>query len=310
MPLRKLIICGVLGAAVTGCYAGELDAALDRVYFCEADTDCALGSSCVDSICEYPLEELDPTLQIVSPSALEAYAMGESGAIPIVLAGDRIALTAEASDERNAGYVEVLVDGAIVETVTAGSLTDGIAIDSVAMPPDPGLHHITLVARRVDGELFESPQSVTSTGFWVDDGNEHVGILSPAPGAKIPLGESANLKVEVASLNFTLVNPGFVSAEEVEEPGLGYVNLYLDAPVPACLPGCNFEHQSGIIPAGLSRVNRIVAEQGVLLPEGIGTVQIQIVAQTLAHAPYQREADVGAFVFHSVPVQSTVGVQP
>lgn len=310
MSLRNAFATAVLGLCVVACYDGSLDASLDQVYFCEDDRDCALGSQCIDNACEFPIENLEPTVQIVSPNPLEVFAMGESTTVPLVIAGARLNLTSQADDDPNAGYIEVLVDGAVVETVTSGDLEEGISIDSLVMPSDPGLHHINLVAYRIDGERFESTKAATSTGFWVDDGTEQIGILNPAPGSRIPLGEGANLQIEIVGLNFTFVNPGFISSDEVDMPGLGYANLYLDAAVPGCLPECNFEQQNTIIPAGLSRVNRIVAEQGVILPDELGTVQVQIVAQTLTHAPYERTAGAEGFVFHSVPVQSTVEVQP
>ncbi len=301
---------GLLSLPFSGCYGGALNPSLNEIYVCEEDDECAVGSRCLSNVCTVSAEDQDPALQLLSPAPLEVFSTEQGGALPIAVAGARLLLTSQPDGDTNAGYIEISIDGALTDTITAGDLETGIEVGTVAMPSTPGLHHITLVARRVNGELFEGSRAQTTTGFWVDDGREHIGILSPPPGEKVPLGDGENLSVEIVSLNFTMVNPGFVAPTEVSEPGLGYVHLYLDATLPGCLPSCNFEHQSAIIPAGLSRVNQITAEQAVLLPSELGTVQVQVVAQTLANTPYLRDTVEGDFVFHSVPVQSTVEVSP
>lgn len=307
----SVLLGGAMALALGGgCYGGALNPSLSEIYVCEEDAECSVGSRCLDNVCTTSAEDQDPALQLLSPAPLEVFPTDQGGAIPITVAGARLALTSQPDGGSNSGYIEILVDGALADTITAGELESGIEVGTVAIPEAPGLHHITLVARRVDGELFEGSRARTSTGFWVDDGREQIGILSPPPGEKLPLGDGENLSVEVVSLNFTMVNPGFVSATEVAEPGLGYVHLYLDATLPGCLPSCNFEHQVAILPAGLARLNQITAEQAILLPRELGTVQVQVVAQTLTNAPYLRDTVAGDFVFHSVPVQSTVEVLP
>lgn len=305
---HSLFAAALLGLA--GCYGGSLDAGLDEVYTCDVDNDCSLGSRCLESLCRVLIDEQDPALQLLSPAPLEVFPIEQGGALPIAVAGARLALSSDPQADTNAGYIDVLVDGALADTMTAGDLEQGVELNTVALPLTAGLHHLTLVARRPGGDQFEGDFSRTTTGFWVDDGEEHIGILSPPPGEQVPLGNGVPLAVEVVSLNFTMVNPGFVSPTEVEQPGLGYVHLYLDATLPGCLPACNFEHQSAIIPAGLSRVNQLTAEQAVLLPAEIGTVQVQVVAQTLTNSPYLRAEGLGEFVFHSVPVQSMIEVGP
>jgi hypothetical protein len=198
----------------------------------------------------------------------------------------------------------------VIDSIVEGDLEDGIQLDTLPLPQAPGLHHIRLVARHLDGEEFDGERAVAHAAFWVDNHEEQVGILSPPPGTKIPLGDGENLKVEIASLNFTFVNPGFIGPDEVDLTGLGYVHLYVDADVPSCLPGCNFDYQTSIIPAGLSRVNRIIAEEGVLLPEGVGTVKLQIVAQSPENAPYYRDEGTGEVVYYSVAIQSVASVAP
>lgn len=296
-------------ALLSGCYGTDLDSDIDGIYVCDVDRDCALGTSCSDGVCRDLTLLQGPSLRVLDPLPLSVFPVGETASIPLTIAGEYVTLANGASDEADAGYIEVLLDGALVDTITEGDLEDGVSLDSIIAPTDPGLHHIGLVARRLDGEIFPGETSSVATAFWIDDGREHVGILSPAPGVKVAL-ESQELSIEIASLNFTLVNPGFISPDEVDDIGAGYVHLYVDAEVPNCIPECNFEHQSVLAPAGLSRVNRMVVERAVLLPGDLGTARIQIVAQNFLQQPYYREGDVTQLVFHQVPVQSIVEVAP
>jgi hypothetical protein len=65
-----------------------------------------------------------------------------------------------------------------------------------------------------------------------------------------------------------------------------------------------------LMPAGLSRVNRIITEQPIGLAADVGTVRLQIVAQNLENAPYHQDGGVGDVVFFSVPIQTVVGESP
>ncbi len=305
MTTRFATFSFVLGCTISGCYGTQLDADVDGIFACDVDADCALGNVCAAGICQDRASLEGPAIEVLEPPPLAVFPMGQTTTIPLVVGGDSLVLSAGDSVEANAGYIEVLLDGAVVDTITQGDLVDGIALDSIIAPDDAGLHHIGLVARRLDGELFAGEQAAVASAFWIDDGREHVGILDPAPGFKVAL-ESEDLQIEIAALNFTFVNPGFIDPAEVTETGRGYVHLYIDADVPTCIPACNFTHQTAIMPPGLSRVNRLVAERGVLLPGELGTTRIQIVAQDLLQQPYYREGDATQLVFHQVPVQSIV----
>ena len=108
------------------------------------------------------------------------------------------------------------------------------------------------------------------------------------------------------------VNPTVASGQNGKRAFSSRPRPVLSAPdpladVPGCLPECNFDYQTSIIPQGLSRVNRLRAEQGLLLPDGVGTVTLQIVAQTMANTPYYREEDPVELVYDEVPVQSVLG---
>ncbi len=307
MISRYAIFLLSLGGLSTACYGTELDTSIDGLFACDADSDCTLGSVCSAGICLDRASLEGPSVRVLEPPPLAVFPAGDTTTIPLVVSGEDLVLTDGSTEEPNAGYIEVLLDGAVVDTITEGDLEAGVAIASIIAPEDAGLHHIGLVARRLDGELFSGEEAAVASAFWIDDGREHVGILDPAPGFKVAL-ESDDLSIEIAALNFTFVNPGFVDPQEFDEPGAGYVHLYIDADVPTCIPACNFTHQAAIMPPGLSRVNRLVAERGVLLPGELGTTRIQIVAQDLLQQPYYREGDATELVFHQVPVQSIVEI--
>jgi hypothetical protein len=297
----------VLAAIVSlsGCYEAELDALQSGVYVCDDSEDCALGLQCIDGLCIGSEDEVGPELQIDSPAQLEVFPVGSGGRLPMRISGVALELTSDPEGGFGQGYVEIQVDGALIDTVHAGSLEQGIDVDSVPFPLDAGLHHLRVIARHPDGTAYTNPAASEYIGFWVDDGAEHVGILSPAPSTRVPLGQGEELTLDIVSLNYTFVNPGFTAPDD-PDPRIGYVNLFIDADVPNCLPACNFDYQTSITPAGLSRVNRITAEQGVLLPDGVGAARLQIVAETPANEPYIRGGNDGGVVFYQVPIQSVV----
>ena len=302
---RRKLFSSVLSLVLPACFAGELDPDISGVFVCEAAIDCAVGLECIEGICVDGPGGGGPELLIEAPVQLDVFAEGGSPTLPLRLSGEGLTLTADATG--SGGYVEIQIDGALIDTVHEGDLAAGIDVTSLPMPIDPGLHHLTIIARHPDGSAFENEGAIDHIGFWIDDGEEHVGILSPPPAARVPLGEGAEMSIEVASLNFTFVNPGFTAPADGEE-AIGYVNLYIDTAVPGCLPECNFDYQTSILPAGLSRVNRIISEQGVLLPDGFGAARLQIVAQTTTHQPYYRAAATDSIVYHQVPIQSVVEV--
>jgi hypothetical protein len=307
--MKRLNCVVALALFTVGCYDAELDPDLYGVYLCEVDNDCALGSACVDGVCGDPAGRTGPIIEVVSPPQLEVFPAGQVATIPLVIGGRDLELTSTQSDDARAGYLEVVLDGAVVDTVTDGDLRDGITVDDLIAPQEPGMHHISVVARRTDGEAFDGDGAIASIGFWIDDGVEHVGILAPAPASKVPLGDQRPLRIEVASLNFTFANPGFISPDQIGATEFeGYVTLYIDADVPTCLPDCNFDYQAAIMPAGLSRVNRMITDEPVELPQELGTVRIEIVAQTMDNMPYVRSATTGDFVYDIVPIQSVVTV--
>lgn len=297
-------------AGMLGCYSAELDAELYGVYVCEVDEDCALGSACVDGVCGDPAGRTGPILEVVGPVLLEEFPLGEITTIPVTIGGRDLQLTDSTDAGAGEGYVDVLLDGVSVASIRQGRLDEGVFLE-IGAPAAPGMHHITAIARDGDGAEYGGDGAIASTAFWMNDGREHVGILRPAPASKIPLASDPQLQIEVASLNFTFANPGFIDPTQVEPTGReGYVRLYVDAGVPGCLPDCNLAYQAALLPAGLSRVNRILANQEVALPQQVGTVQVQIVAQTLTNAPYLRvDGSPSDWVFAVVPIQAVVEIE-
>lgn len=307
MTRRSFIPAFAFGLTVSGCYGTSLDSSLDEVFACSEDIDCALGSVCVAQVCRVEAAIEGPRLRVVDPPELAVFPIDKTTSIPLTVEGENLTLTATDSRNSAAGYIEVLLDGAVVDTITEGDLEGGITIDPLVAPTTGGLHHIGLVPRRLNGEPFRGENTAVASAFWIDDGREQVGILSPAPGFKISV-DLEEVPLEIASLNFTFINPGFISPDEVAMERAGYVHFYVDADVPTCIPSCNFEHQSVVTPAGLSRVNRIRVDRGVVLPGELGTARLQIVAQDLLQQPYYRDGNVEELVFHQVPVQSVLEV--
>jgi hypothetical protein len=300
--IRRIALLSVGSVA---CYAADLDTDASQVFVCEEDDECPLGQACADGVCSSLSALNGPVLTITSPPSLHVFAQNES-TIPLSFEGSSLVLTSDDSDDGSAGYIEIYVDGALVDAVTDGTLEDGIELTSLPMPTVGGLHHVVLSARHIDGGRFDGVDSEAHVAFWVDDGREYVAIVEPPPGTRVD-SDDAEVELEVASLNFTLVNPGFVGPDEVSAAPQGYVHIFVDADVPSCLPACNFDYQTSIIPPGLARVTQLRSEQALILPDGVGTVRIQIVAQAISNEPYYRDPEGADLVYYEVPVQSVVG---
>ena len=291
-----------------GCFTAELDTDVSSVFVCEADLECPVDFTCAGGLCRSQADLTGPQLEILEPAMLQIYDQGTT-AMPVALRGSNLDLTSTPAGSGNAGYIEVYMDGMLIDAITEGELEGGLEMPSLRIPETPGLHHLTLSARQLSGERFDGDESEAHVAFWVDDGEEHVGILSPPPSSRVNLGEDP-LEIEIAALNFTFVNPGFMDPNQTTGSHEGYVHLFVDSDVPGCLPACNFDYQTSIIPRGLSRVNRLTAEQGLVLPEGVGTVRLQIVAQSITNVPYYQENDPVDLVYDEVPVQSVIGAAP
>ncbi|MGH1346225.1 MAG: hypothetical protein ACRBN8_31960 [Nannocystales bacterium] len=304
MDLRLHVITFAVGL-LGGCFSADLDTDVSSVFVCEEDVECPVGLACSDGLCRSSEDLMGPSIEILGPPMLEIFDEGTT-TVPLTVRGSNLELTSTETDSANAGFIEVYVDGTLVDAITDGVLENGIEIPRMAIPDAPGLHHIVLSARRLSGDRFDSAESETHVAFWVDDGEEHVGILSPAPASRIELGEQ-EMEIEIAALNFTFVNPGFMDPSAGAGDHEGYVHLFVDSDVPGCLPECNFDYQTSIIPQGLARVNRLTADQGLILPEGVGTIRLQIVAQTTANLPYYQVEDPINLVYDEVPVQSVLG---
>lgn len=302
-PWVRIIAIATLTGS--GCYAAELDPDASAVYVCDGDADCPLGQACADSVCRSLAELAGPRIAIDSPPRLHVYSP-EDATIPLSFSGENLLLTADESDDVRAGYIEVYLDGTLVDAVTAGDLERGIDMGSLAMPTTGGLHHLVLSPRHLDGGRFETAEPDAHVAFWVDDGREYVAIVEPPPGARYD-ADDPEVTVEIASLNFTLVNPGFIGPDESGSAPEGYVHIFVDADVPTCLPACNFDYQTSMIPPGLARVTELGAEQALRLPDGVGTVRIQIVAQAITNQPYYRDPEDADLVYYEVPVQAVVG---
>lgn len=309
----RLCTCLCVGLGSGSCYDATLDPDISGVFACEETEECGIGLQCIDAVCVATDQIVGPVIEIQSPPSLAAFRMGVDRDLSLILRGTNLFLTSDPnSRDPLAGYIDVYLDGVIQGTVFSGNLDQGLTVPPLTLPAQPGLHHIRVAAHRIDGAPFTTPQAQANYAFWVDDGHEHIGILEPAPASKVAKNPDGSVRVEVASLNFTFVNPGFVSQEETPADPEGYVSLYVDAQVPECLPACTRQYpqyQATLVPAGLSRVNRIAADQAVFLPDHAGTVKLQVVAQDIVHEPYSRQGSENDFVFHTVPIQPTAALE-
>lgn len=303
----------LFGISSSGCYDATLDPEVSGVYACEDTRDCGLGLECVDSVCISAEELVGPVLEIQSPEPLTALVYGVDSTVSLIVRADNFILTNDAnSSDPLSGYVDVYVDGVVQTTLTSGNIAEGIPVTQLPISPIAGLHHVRLAARHVDGSPFSTARSELNFPFWLDDGNEHIGIVDPAPTSRVFRSSLGAVRVEIASLNFTFVNPGFLSPDESPTDPAGYVSIYIDAQVPECLPDCPKtlpQYQAALYPAGLSRVNRLVADQAVVLPDQAGTVKLQVVAQDIVHQPYSRSGSETDFVFYSVPIQPVTAIE-
>ena len=278
------------GAPLMACYEAEIDPLLEATYVCEVDSDCARGQQCVLELCSDGTTQLGPLPEVLGPESLQVFPSGQEVTVPVVVGGMGLTLQPPGGDnEIGVGHIEVRVDGQPIETLTAGTLEARVQTAPVTLPSGPGLHRIEAVARQNDGTVYPTPGAISTNAVWVDDGQEHVAFLKPAPNTEVGLGEGADLRIEVVTLNFSLVNPGFVPTDSLEAPGQGHVHVFFNRNVPDCLPDCNFAYESTGFPQMSARVNFLEITTGILLSGTPGTFPLELVAQDSAHNPYRRQ---------------------
>lgn len=287
---------------MAGCYTAEVDPLLEATYPCDKDSDCALGQTCVIDVCSDGTTPIGPRVEILGPELLQVFPAGSDVSVPIVVGGEGLVLQEPGGDNvRGEGHVEVRIDGDVVETITAGDLEGRVETDPQALPAAPGLHRVQVIARQNDGTPYPNEEARIVGAFWIDDGNEHVAFLKPAPDTEIVIGESRDLEIEVVALNFALVNPGLVPTDDLAASRQGHVHVFFDRQIPDCLPDCNFNYESTGFPM-VDPVSRLSVEGGVIGSTTPGTYPLSVVAQTSAHEPYYRESSPDELLFDLIDV--------
>jgi len=288
---------------MAACYTAEVDPQLEATYPCEKNSDCALGQTCIIDVCSDGTTLLGPSVEILGPELLQVFPAGSNTQFPIVVGGEGLELGDPGGDNvRGEGHVDVLIDGQVVQTITSGDLEGRVQTDAQTLPSAPGLHRVEVIARQNDGTAYPNEQARLVSAFWIDDGNEHVAFLQPAPGTEIQIGEGDELEIEVVTLNFALVNPGLVPTDELTAPRQGHVHVFFDRQIPECLPDCNFNYESTGFPSQ-TPVSRLVVEGGIVGASTPGTFPLSVVAQNSAHEPYFRETSPDELLFDLIEVQ-------
>ncbi len=291
-------------SAVPACYTADVDPELEATYTCERDSDCVVGRRCVLSVCTDGSSALGPAPQVLGPEVLQVFPADSNAMFPIVIGGEGLELTDPGGDNVDGqGHVEVYVDGELIELLTAGTLDGRVQTQPIALPSAPGLHRVEAVARRNDGSIYPNAEATALGAFWVDDGQEHLAFLRPAPNTEIVIGQGDELEMEVVTLNFELVNPGFVPTEQLDTPGQGHIHVFFNRNVPDCLPDCNFNYESTAFPSEPGQLTtRMMVEGGIIGSAVEGTFPLEVVAQDSTHAPYYRQANPDELVFDVINV--------
>lgn len=238
--MRRLFYTASIALLTNACLAGDVDDAASDVFACNTVDDCNAGESCLFDRCtEVPL----PLVEIRAPEPFAKVATPETPEGPIVFAVsvggrdlDLVDPISSGQGTAGEGYIELSVDGELIETITAGSLAGSIPIEGVVIPnPTPGAHRISVQARRADGVAYDNPEASDIQLVWVDDGMPRVGIVEPLPGTEFGLGE-VEVDVRVATLNFEIVP----AASQSPNPH-GHAHIHYDDVFPSCVeaPTCD-----------------------------------------------------------------------
>jgi len=287
MPKARLLTTLLL-ASVSACYGADVDAELNATYACIVDSDCAVGHTCLSSLCTDGTAGLGPAPFVQGPELLTPFEAGVETMLPIVIGGEGLTLVEPGgSNAPGEGHLEIRIDGELFATLTEGDLDGRVETEPFTIPSAPGFHRIEALALQNDGAPFPNDLSRANSGFWVNDGREHIAILRPAPGQEVHVDESRELEVEIATLNFRLVNPQ-ANTDRLTEPGQGHFHVFFDTGIPDCLPGCNSSYESTGIPRPGDPDAQLVVEGGIGA-DTPGVYPLEVVAQNSAHDPYFRE---------------------
>jgi hypothetical protein len=287
------ILVALWSLVTFGCYTAQVDPDIGGVFACgdpDGDEPCPAALTCVNERCEDA--DLVPTLAVLDPEDEKSIMRDDvvdlmMGMPPGMLIDleiriqGAIALVSESSGTDptfGEGHVKVFVDGEEQLTIDDGTIDSSTPV-MVRVPAVAGPHRIVLQAYRNDGVAYDNPEATGSRLFWLESPiarRPFVAIKSPLPGAVFDLDERG-LDVEVATINFELLDPG-----GLPQDGRGHAHLYYDDRVkyPGCVqdPGCDNGYL-GV--AGTSKVGELDMPSAQA-----GSGVITAVLRDTDHSPY------------------------
>ncbi|MCX4244833.1 hypothetical protein [Paraliomyxa miuraensis] len=283
LTVGLLLLCG-------GCYTAELDPELTGLFACdedddEASTPCPSGQTCVNHRCENA--DALPSLTVLAPEDEESLVenvsdvlmgMPQGPAIDVILSFQgSLELSSPGEDhEFGEGHVVVYVDGDERLVIDSGDIGATMAVE-VQVPPVAGAHRFVLQAVRNDGLPYDNPEATATRLFWLESPvtrRPFVAVKSPWPGTTFG-PEDQTIEVELATLNFDLVDPSNTKVE-----GQGHAHIHYDEGFPMCLqnPACDGGY-IGII--GQSRTTEVT-----LPPSGAQAAELTAVLRHIDHSAY------------------------
>ncbi len=289
--MRKCMIVGLslLLAPITGaCFTAQFDGDADAVFFCQADEDCQEGQVC--SALNRCLNDPGPSLTIKGPESLQLIQYVGVPQITMSLVGSDLKLVAQGQGVvEGEGYVELRLNGVLLETFSEGDLGAGLTHNSApGVLAQAGIQRLTARAYRADGTPYENPSASTQQLFWLDDGEPHVAVKNLYPGESLPAGD--DIEVEVVTINFDLIDPESDSDfDPLDRLQRGHVHIYANkGDLRDCLPGCNSSYEVTAWPDdGVPRNSASGTIDNV--PGVAGDFKVSVMLNYTDHIPYPAE---------------------
>lgn len=282
-PNRILTAPWVLAAlAHAGCFTSELDPDALEAFACEVDDDCPGSQICNVDVCT--LEERIPRVFVTAPEPNQIFEHSSFSSENTFVVRFRSNLLAH-GDASIGGSVLVTLDNAV-------QIVDGVELEGdVALPfvisPTPGAHYLALESLDTHGTPFRNPEASFRTLFWLDDGNPHVAVFDPWPGAEIP-ADALSFVATVHALDFKLQASGGVVAEDQ-----GHAHIHIGGAFPDCVedPVCDSSYvarldRASSPPGGIARLSAATGETRTLAPAVPGPTTLTAILRNNDHTPY------------------------
>lgn len=306
--MRSLPIALVL---CTGCLVDQLDPPPSGVFACIDDVDCPDGQSCLFELCQ---EGTVPTLEIRAPEprqVIGSFTPGEDNPATIeftaFVGGRDLELVSESTPARvGEGIIEVFVDDetAPQATLTAGSLTSGVPVE-LTIPNTPGAHRVRARALLTDGRPYPNDGAIVTGLSWIDDGNAHVAIESPAPLTAFGVDDVAT-QITITALNFE-----FRQALNMQAPGnVGHAHVHYDELFPSCIdvPACDNGYLGVVAPSQGGSFTDATIE--IVLPaSGEGLFNLTAILRHTNHNVFRGDDGTLPPVFEEVQIERDASVE-